>query len=81
MFDEEFKIATSGLTPEQRQEALRITGYAATNLLEFVAEAMAFATSPNSAERSKVSNKAIQMIAPYLGFSYERLMSILGRRA
>lgn len=77
--DIEAQIAFSGLTPEQRQEALRISEYAATNLLEFIAEALAFASSTNPVEREKVSDNALKIIAPYLGMSYAKILSIFGR--
>lgn len=77
--DDEAAQAFSGLTPDQRQEALQISNYAATNMVEFIAEAIAFATSPDPRFRQKVSDRAVAMIAPYFGMSVDEMMRMLGR--
>lgn len=77
--DVEAMNAISGLTPEEREEALKISSYAATNMLEFIAEAIASASSPNSSDRAKVSERALEMIAPFLGMSILELKGMLSR--
>lgn len=67
------------LSQEEIISAKQISNYASTNRSEYIAEAIAHMTAPNSEGLVQLKTEHLEMLSEFLGISVDRLMQMYGK--